>query len=361
MLAVARVCVFSCDDQEKVLWKWRQVSKTAHASVARAVRETLEPRFQALEGALVSWKDMPLKTPFPFPVPRGPLPLTYVELTDGRKGARPPNAREGETRWFRPLFVWAISFVLFPATTPTDRVDIAKALGDAGDPRGCEPAYDYFLCMQWVEMGIVVEKEKDKEKDAKKWKKYPIHTKWKHAPEHSPQALLSTFSTGSYCYGMNMAEPGNRQRFTRALLEQIKGTVPALAFLLLWMQHVTFQTCVTDETFLSAVQGLTLDLIYKWRGLSMHNAPDYYCRCPFYLWFGDRPDTLIYDPNALHSPLMLTRDRAKRAEAKREVISKFADPVHREKLIGKANRHFDTEVSAGVRYLVHHGHFVKTE
>jgi hypothetical protein len=336
MVALVRVCVFSRWDQGGVIWSWRQVSKTAYASVVQVVRDILQPRLRALEVALAAWKDMPLATPFSFPEPRGPLTLTWVELCQNgnRRGARPPCTRQGETAWFRPLFVWAISYVLFPVTRDTDRVDLVKAISNATQahiPR-FEPAFTYFT-----------DNHDDWPKD---WENHPYHPKWSRAAEFTPQALLSTFSTGSYGNSLNMAEPGNHQRFTRALLDQMDGFVPAIAFLLLWMQHVTFETHVTDETFLHALHELVLELVFEWRCTRQKERPSHSI---FYLWFGDRPETLAYDPVCLAHPI--STNRAQRWALQRKAMEKFNDPELRRQLIEKATMSFNSSISKALKAI----------
>jgi hypothetical protein len=325
MIALVRVCILSQEDQEGIVWLWRQVSMATHDSVAHVVRELLRPRLHALEVALAAWKDAPLATPFSYPEPRGPLPMMWVELVQygDRCGARPRGARQGETVWFRPLFVWAISYVLFPVVRDADRVNIAKAVLDAARvvPPMFEPAFQYFTGNHdWV----------DSEE------KHPYDLKWSRAVEYSPQALLSTFSTGSYENSLNMAEPGNHQRFTRALLDQMNGFVPAIAFLLLWMQHVKFNTYVTDETFLCALHELVLELVFEWRcmverGLRSRNA--------FYLWFGDRPETLAYNPIYL------------KYVPSNRLAQQFGDPEHRRRLIETATRGFNFHVANALQKI----------
>jgi len=326
MIAVVRVCIRSSIEQARVVWSWRQVSKAAYASVVYVVRETLQPRLRALESALKTWKDMPLATPFPFPEPRGPLPLCYVELNfDGdRRGARPRGSVLGETAWYRPLFVWAVSRVLFP----DGRVDLAKAISDAAktyNPQ-FEPAYQYFTGR--FDEGFTKEE-------------HPYDAKWSQAAEYSPQALLSTFSTGLYSNSINMADSGNRQRFTRALLDQLSGPLDSIAFLVFWSQHVTFETHVYDHTFLRALQRLVVELVVEWR-------------CPgekysvwwegifFRAWFGDRPDTLVYNP--VYLKYAAAETRREREDNLRKAIENFENPEHRRRLIEAAVRDFEVDV-----------------
>jgi hypothetical protein len=339
MIALVRVCVSSSSDQNDFIWPWRQVSKAAYASVVYVVREILQPRLRALEVALAAWKDAPLATHFPFPEPRGPLPLGRVELCQfgNRQGARPGGAVPNETAWFRPLFVWAISYVLFS----DGRVNLDKAISDANKAASdtyrldSEPAFHYFTCkyVDWEET------------------KHPYHLKWSRAGEHSPQALLSTFSTGRYENSLDMAIfTGNRQRFTRALLDQMNGFVPAIAFLLFWAQHVTFATWVNDLKFLCALQVLAGELAIEWRCIETRNTGLYYEWYFFQLWFGDRPDTLVYNPVYLDYPL--DKNKLRRAENKREAIQNFAIPEHRQCLIEKAMRTFDRLVNNAFVYIV---------
>jgi hypothetical protein len=338
MIALVRVCMLSSSDQEQIVWVWRQVSKGAYASVVHVVRAILQPRLRALDAALATWKDAPFSTPFPFPEPCGPLPLTLVELSyfGQRRGARPYGAVPGETAWFRPFFVWAISYVLFPAASPNQAVDIAKAVADVAaiqKPKDyLGPAYVYFKTdLEEVRAlhGL-------------------FHKKWSRASEHTPYAVLSTFSTGREGSNLDFAEPKNEQRFTRALLNQMNGLLSAIAFLLFWARHVTFETFVHDDSFLWALQRLVIELVLEWRCMDkkIHNDGAIW-RGMFYLWFGDRPDTLVYDPRYLNFEWHPKRHVAD--ANKREASQNFAKPEHRQCLIDEAMRKFDRNVAKAYR------------
>ena len=244
--------------QWKALDAWKHVSRAARESVKVALRDLLFPRYIALVKALGTWGKLPLETRFEFPVPRGPLPVTWVdECSSGNRNAvRPKNARAGETLMPRSLWVWAVTHSLFD-TQAFPKADIPAAIDDckARYPHGVyyEPAFD-----------IMSDLEGNKEQ-------HPDHyERWSMAPNYSIPAFISTFTCWRYQGSLNMGAPGNNQRFLKALLKQAWPThadLPrAIAFLLLWAQHTLFHTWVTDDTFRqSAVDRLVVELIFEWR------------------------------------------------------------------------------------------------
>lgn len=290
---------------------WRQVSKSTRACAIAAMRGLLRPRYLALVAALKEWLPQPFDTPFTFPSPGGPLALQWVPLVSSgnRNAVRPPGALVSEKMMSRSLMVWAISLGLF-TDEQLPLVNIPEALARAGEGSYknkvyFEPAFDFF--------SLSAEEQK---KDNPAYFK-----KWQYASEHTVPALLSTLTVWRYSTGYNMGAPGNHQRFLKALLKQTwpnREDIPqAVAFLLFWAQHTTFETHVTDDTFLqSAIYLLCIELIFEWRRVKSHvyqsNPPIYkdmellsieFVSYEFFkLWFIPNPTQYnYYNPKALRN------------------------------------------------------------
>lgn len=281
MIPLVRLCILSHEGQEKVLWAWRRVSKAAYDSVVYVVREVLVPRMRALEVALRGWLDAPSETPFPFPVPRGPLPVLAMPLCKGvgRRGARPRDASPIESCWWRPFYAWAISFVLYANERQVDvQLAVDKAIPLYSDShalftyaKGIEPVLDFFAGVLDYEPRVP----------------HPFNDTWSQRPASvSPQALLSTLCVKSVW----QLDPynWNQHFFACTLLDQFRDCASAIAFVLCWMQHVAFEGYMPDVHFQLVLIPLVRHLIHEWRG----SWPDLDC---FFLWFGSHPETLVYE------------------------------------------------------------------
>jgi hypothetical protein len=72
-------------------------------------------------------------------------------------------------------------------------------------------------------------------------------------------------------------------------------------------------------------------------------------RSAFYLWFGDHPETLAYNPVYLsHVP---SNRLAQQWTWRREAMNKFDDPEHRRQLIETATREFNSHVANALQKI----------
>jgi hypothetical protein len=345
---IADACIRSVEWQEGVLWPWRAVCHGTYAATKDAVQAVLAPRYDALVAALNAWNGAALDAPFVFPQPRGPLPLQWVDLCErgDRRGARPLDSVRGETAWFRPLFVWAMSYVIFPVgTRGWSAVDIPAAMAAAAVNREAswlrhEPAFAAFSVP-----------------DASLPDRYARYTRrWAQAPAHTVPAFLSTFCVWCYQGSPDMGAPGNGQYFTLALIKQAWPTLAdlpgAIAFLLLWAQHTTFQTWVIDNTFLvSAIYELAVRLVSEWRGMRCIADGDNDHHWPlalrmnshrmFTLWFGTRPMALAYKPAFLSYAWSVHPATCKKNQI--AAMAAFDDLVERERLLDTDERSFEND------------------
>ncbi len=312
---LARVCTLTPSGHE-LLFVLRQVCAHTYAIIKETMRLILWPRYEALLGAFAAWRSAPWMERFPFPQPRGPLPLNWVHLCENgsRNGARPLPAQEGERAWHRPLFVWAVSYAL---PFGPQKVDLQRAMDAVPDKRG-----------DW----IIEQIQQDgwgASKDA--------------IVEHSVPAFIATWPLSH----KNIGEPGNQGRFLSALVEQIPSPEEALAFFIFWAQHTTFQTWVIDDTFLSnGVELAVIRVLLPWRGLGempqTWHCGDY--NTAFRYWFGTRADELAYRPWCLSYPqesLFAPDARTKNREALLKVQAAFDDPETRARMLSRCYKRDD--------------------
>jgi len=64
---------------------FRDICKATRFQTIQGLRPIFRDRYLALVNQLHHWKTLPIDNPFEFPSPCGPMPLTWVDMTAGRR------------------------------------------------------------------------------------------------------------------------------------------------------------------------------------------------------------------------------------------------------------------------------------
>lgn len=249
------------------LMQFKETSKWARKSVGEALQRLLRPRYEALVAKLKSWATLPLNTPFDFPVNGGPMPVTSAKARSygDRSDVRVATACPGEPLMDRRLFAWAVAqgFVLPQRFEGTDVDAALEACTNLY--ASCGPAHGERIDLPYSIMAQI-----------KRGQPSPhlfYVRRWSRAHEYTVPALVMTFASAKYHGNPRLTRNGEPHNFLRTLLRQAwpnKEDLPdAIAFLLLWVQHVTFEAWAIDEgDFLyTAIQRIIVDFIFEWRNI----------------------------------------------------------------------------------------------